>query len=424
MIEKSVKLFDFQRKIINCNKAIIVGICGRSSGKSFASSWWAFHKALSCEGMGLITAPTYQQAEVPIKYLMSILSDLGIPYTFNKIPSFAHSNLPSHNNILSILLNGKLKQIKMASSDVEDNLRSGTYSWAILDEGCYISEKAWNIISPTLRGQGTDFIYQTLIISSPAGKNWVYESFMEKMSDNIEVIRAPSWENKFQVDEIKLALWKETMSSRMYQQEICAEILDSNLNAIFYAYNKEILKPQKSEGNKFIVSLDQNVSPGAGVIMQLRGKKFHILDEIFIDDGATYMSYVKEIRKKIPEGATIDLCGDRSGNNRNVAALTTFYDSVMKELRNIKYVVYNKTLKSNPKVYESREEVNRLIERGLFEIDPQCKNLIKDFEMATWKEQGVFETDKKLYDPHLAEAAVYGVWAYNNSAKIATMDMF
>jgi hypothetical protein len=206
----------------------------------------------------------------------------------------------------------------------------------------------------------------------------------------------------------------------MYLQEIEAEILDSNLNAIFYAYNKDAVQPQKAEGSKFIIALDQNISPGAGVVMQKRDKSFHILDEIYIDDGASYEAYLREIKKKLPQGATIDLCGDSSGNARNVAALQTFYSSVIKGLKETGLFVYDKTNRSNPSVYESREEINRLFERKLLWVDPKCKHLIKDFEMAVWKEKGVFETDKATYDPHGAEAMVYGVWAFRSSGIVAT----
>lgn len=420
----NVSLFQFQMKIMKSQKPFIVAICGRSSGKSHGAAWWCLQKAMTCDGMGLITAPIYQQAEVPIKYLMNILESLGIDYCFNKAPNFTKSNLPTHTNILSMLLNGKLKQIKMASADIPDNLRSGSYSWALMDEGCYIEEDVWNILAPTLRGLGNEFTYQVLITSSPAGKNWVYEKFLETPSDNCEVIKAPSWENIYQVNDEKLALWKETMSKRMYQQEIEALILDSNLNAIFYAYNKDAVQPQAAIGNKYVVALDQNVQPGSGVIMQHRDKAFHVLDEIHIDDGASYDSYLREIKKKLPAQATIDLCGDSSGNARNVASLQTFYASIIKGLKEMGYFVYDKTNRSNPSVYESREEVNRLFERQLLHVDPRCKFLIKDFEMAVWKEKGVFETDKAAYDPHTAEAMVYGIWAFRSGRMTTSNKLF
>ena len=415
-----IRLFPFQVKILSSTKPIIVSICGRSSGKSHAGSYWALKKLIECMGMGLIVGPTYQQAEIPIKYLMNIFESVGIKYTFNKQPNFAKSPLPSHNNILSCLINGELKQIKMASADVEDNLRSGSYSWILIDECCYISEEAWNIMSPTLRGQGTEFTYQTLMISSPAGKNWVYNSFLENESTLVDVIKAPSWENFLQVNDEKLKLWQESMSKRMYQQEIEGLIIDSNLNAIFYAYNKDAIQPQSSVGNKYIVSLDQNVSPGTGVIMQKRDKLFHVLDEIFIDDGANYESYINEIIKKTPPGSIIEVAGDRSGNNRSVASLQTFYSSIMNGLKNKGYTVYDKTNSSNPKVYESREEINRLFEKKLIMIDPKCKHLIRDFEQATWKEKGIFETDKAKHDPHVAESLVYGVWQTKQQGMIVT----
>lgn len=411
----TVKLFRFQSEILKSKSPVIIALCGRSSGKSHAAGYWLFKKLIECDGIGLITAPTYQQAEMPLKYLMNILSSYNIPFVYNKTPNFAQSSLPSHNNILSAKVNGKLKQIKMASADIPDNLRSGSYSYALADEGAFVSEEAYNILLPTLRGQGTDFNYQLLITSSPAGKNHIYTKYIENKPPSVHLIRAPSWENIYQVNKEKLALWRETMSSRMYKQEIEAEILDSNLNAIFYAYNPSILGSFTPENVKWIVSLDQNVSPGAGVFIQQQGKNFVVLDEIYIDDGANFASYCNRIMSVIPKGGTIDLCGDASGNARNVASLNTFYDSVMKTLKDNGYRVYNKTNRSNPKVYESREEVNRLIEQGLLKIDKRCKNLIKDLEMAAWKEKGVFETDKAAYDPHVAEALVYGLWEFRHS---------
>lgn len=405
-----IDIFPFQQKILKSQSPVTIAICGRSSGKSHGAAWWAIKKATECDGMGLIVAPTYQQSEVPIKYIMQFLGELGVKHTFNKAPRWAESSLPSHSNILSMLLNGKLKQIKMASADVEDNLRSGSYSWILIDEACYISEEAWQIIAPTLRGQGTKFNYQTLMISSPAGKNWLYNNFLETDNSDIEFIQAPSWENVLQVDEKKLKLWQSTMSSRMYKQEIMAEILDTNLNAIFYAFNMDIVTPLKATGSDLIVSLDQNVCPGTGVIIEKLGETYHILDEIYIDDGANYKSYVNAISNKVPKGCSIKLRGDASGNARNVAALTTFYDSVIIELKQLGYAVRNETNKSNPKVYESRERVNMLFEQSKLYIDPKCKHLIKDLEMAEWKSDKIYETDKKKYDPHTAESLVYGIW--------------
>lgn len=409
-MNKTVDIFPFQQKILLSKSPVTVAICGRSSGKSHGASIWAIKKAMECRGMGLVVAPTYDQAKTTMKYIMTFLNEIGVEWTYNKAPTFAKSVIPDHKSILSMNINGELKQMKMASADIEDNLRSGSYSWILVDEACYISEEAFHIMMPTLRGQGTDFTYQIMLISSPAGKNWVYSSFLENPDSNTTIIQAPSWENVLQVDDTKLNIWKNTMSSRMYQQEIMAEILDTNLNAIFYAFTTEIIKPCSRNGGEVIVSLDQNTSPGCGVIIEQRGDEYFVMDEIYIDDGANYISYVQEIMSKVPKDIKIILKGDASGNARNVAALATFYTSVIDELEKNGYRVDNMTNKSNPKVYESRERVNMLIENNRLVIDSKCKHLIKDMELAEWKPDKVFETYKTKYDPHVAEAMVYGVW--------------
>lgn len=418
-LKKTINIFPYQQKILQSTKPLIVAICGRSVGKSFIAGHWAFKKALQCDGMGIIVAPVYSQAEVPLKYLMNILEEYQVPYVFNKQPQFAKSMLPSHTNILSILLNGKLKQIKMASADVEDNLRSGSYSWAVIDEACYCSESSWMVLNPTFRGQGTNFNYQVLMISSPAGKNWLYEKFIENDSSNIEVLRAKSSENIYQVNDEKLALWQETMSSRMFDQEINAIFLDANLNGIFYSYSKDIhLTNDTPHIERVMVSLDQNVDDGSGIIATLKNDIFTVYDEFRIDQGANFSNYATEIIKRVPNNSIIEIYGDASGNKRDVSALISFYASLFKELKSRSNIsVKDKTNRSNPSQFEAFEEVNRRLERKKLLIKSNLKHLIKDLEMSVYK-KGTFEADKKTWDGHSTDALKYLLWEHRPGSRL------
>jgi len=424
MTEQVVKLFPFQMKILNSSRPIILSLVGRAAGKSFAASYFLLKKLTTVDGMGLLFSPTYKQSEIVLLYLQNICAQLGLEYCYNRAPGFARSSLPTHNNIFSVIINGNLKQLRVGSADIPDSLRSGSYSYAVCDEAAFIDEDSWNVFLPTLRGNGVDFFYQVLLVTSPNGMGWLYDKFIQTPSEQVEFIQAPSSENIYQVDQAKLDLWRETLSARAYSQEIEAQIISTNLSSIFYAFSKDAVQPQAAIGSKFLVGLDQNVSPGAGTIIQQRDTHFHILDEIYIDDGATYESYVREIIKRLPANCTIDLCGDASGNARNVAALQTFYTSVIAGLKQAGLTVYDKTLRSNPKVYQSREEINRLLERKLLHVDPRCKNLIRDFERAVWKQKGVFETDKALYDPHVCESMIYSIWQTRTSKVTATNSFF
>jgi hypothetical protein len=368
--------------------------------------------------MGLVCSPRYAQTEICVRYITQLLDKCGLKYTFNQRPRFATSELPSHTNILSCLINGKLKQIKVGSADTPDSLRSGNYSWLLIDEVCYVDKNVYNILSPCLRGAGTNFVYQTLMISSPAGRDWVYNDMIAPDSRHVEVIRAPSWENIYEVNQEKLDFWKETMSAKYYLQEVCGEITDTNVGAVYEAFNKECIQPQIVEGNKFLVSLDQNTAPGAGIIAQKRGDNFHILDEIYIDDGANYHSYCREIIKKLPANASVDLFGDRSGNNASVTSIESFYKLLMDELKEKGISVYDKTNICNPYIQQSVQEVNRRFERKQLFIDPKCKHVIKDFEMATWLPGATFKIDKKAYDPHNVDAVRYLIYSFRPGSNI------
>lgn len=432
MNEITIKLLPSQLKILKSDKANIVAILPRGCGKSYTIPFIFILKAYNCEGIGFLGAPIYSQAELALNYIIKFLDNNKIEYCYNKNPSFLKSNLSNHNRILSINLNGKLKQLRIGSFDVEESIRGANYSYGIIDEAAYISEEGYYTYLPCLRGLGNNFNYQTYFLTTPQGKNWIYSNFIDKERNDVEIIKTKAKENYHVYSDEKLELLKVSLSKRMYLQEIEAEFLDTNLNSLFHSFSIEnhLKKDIKSfnTGETIYISLDQNVDNGSGVIARYSADLLEIVDEIHIDQGANYESYSSEIIKKIPEKSVINLYGDASGNARDVSAKESFYKQLIQILKSKGYQVNSKVNTSNPSIFESVEELNRRFEQNKIIINSKCTNLIKDLEIAAWKPniEGKFIIDKNKYDPHVADSLRYLVWGIKQAGplKIRTFNPY
>lgn len=369
--------------------------------------------------MGLILAPTYSQAENTLKSLTKVLDEFNVEWTWNKTPAFAFSNLPSHNNILSAYINSQLKQVRLGSADQYDNLRGLNLSWCCFDEAAMADEAAYQTVAPCLRGQGRNYQYQQLLLSTPRGRNWLYNNFCAKEMSKVEVIRAGSQENFIEFPPDKIEFLKSTMSKKMYEQEVLGMIVEQNTNAVFYSFDAATHIVKEHEEDKNIwnkgiiwVSCDQNISPLISIVgvtetgNDKNKRMIHVLDECYIEDNGNVMDMAKMIATKIkaPPGR-IEVYGDRSGKNRNLVGFS-YYQNLFAELKKHGWYVVDKTNITNPPVYDSAEEVNRRFETKTLTVSQRCQHLIADMDNACYKENSL-DIDKKAYDPHLADALRY-----------------
>jgi hypothetical protein len=387
-------------------------LCGRGLGKSYVAGYWCFKKLVESPGMGLLIAPTYSQAENTLKSVFAVLDKFGVEYTWNKHPVFAQSWLPSHTNVLSINVNNELKQLRLGSADQYDNLRGGNYSWLCFDEAAMADERAYQTLAPCLRGQGTKFQYQQLLLSTPRGRNWLYNNFVSEEHKSIEVIRAGSAENFIEYTADKIAFLQSTMSKRMFEQEVLGLIVEQNTNAVFYSFANETCTTDETNWDgRLFISSDQNISPLCSILGSIKTGMIHINEECYIEDNGNVKDMARMIHGKIPlKPGRIEVYGDRSGRNRTLVG-SAFYDQLFEELKKLGWYCVNRTNTKNPPVYDSAEEVNRSFEQRKLVINKKCQNLIRDMDMAKYKDNSL-DIDKKEYDPHLADALRY--MAYEN----------
>jgi hypothetical protein len=103
-----------------------------------------------------------------------------------------------------------------------------------------------------------------------------------------------------------------------------------------------------------------------------------------------------------------DLFGDASINRRNTIG-ERFIDVFLKDMRSKGFIVTDRVNKANFDVFSSAECVNNCFEKNRIRVHPNCKQLIKDLENASYK-PGTLDTLKGQFDPHLGDVIRYVIF--------------
>lgn len=412
MSDHTFKLFPSQRKILESDSEVTLLVAGRGVGKSYGATHWILKKILTQPHVtGFIGTPSHAQTNDLMTKLVNLLADIGIPYVIGKQPPTSwRSTLTDHKQYLSIMLpTGKLCQIRYGSLENYETHRGISIGWLVVDEAALVREVAYReVLLPALRGYGTDHNYQQLLLTTPKGiSNWVSE-IMDRSYVNI--IRAPSIENRMEFTEEKIAAFKEMMSERQFRQEILGEVLNISERSQFHAFSISAVEEREIPHSRWAITSDQNINPLVLNVVKYTKEAAIVWDEIHIEGGATVADLVAAMKRQLDylKGQSVNLFGDRSGNNRNLLSDTSFYQQLISRSKEVGIVLNDKTLTKNPPIYESRELLNAWFEKEKLWVHPRCKYTINDLEKAQYTED--FKTDKKHYDPHHTDGLAYMWW--------------
>lgn len=410
-MDVNFKLFPSQLKVLKSQQDVTLLLAGRGVGKSTIACHWVLDKIVNeSHVMGFIGTPSHAQTNELMNKLVNLLSSLNFKYVIGKRPKW-DSSLTDHRQILSIKApNGKLSQIRYGSLENYESHRGISIGWLLLDEAALIREIAYReVLLPALRGYGGDHNYSQLLLTTPKGiSNWVSELID---MGNVNIIRAPSSENFIEFTDDKLEQFKGMMSNRQYRQEILGEVLNVSDLSMFHAFNKSHLLKQLpiDKSLRLAIASDQNVAPLTSIILLFNDDKVYVVDEIYLESGTVGDLANEFIKRKYLKNVPIFLYGDRSGNNRNLISDDSFYQQLIKRCANNGIKLIDHTLNSNPNVFDSAELVNKWFEDNKLNIISNCKWLITDLEKAVYK-KGELTTDKKAYDPHMADSLRYFFW--------------
>lgn len=383
-----MRLTDLQQQVSDDPARFRVIAAGRRWGKSFLSLNELAKFSCEPKQRCLYVAPTYRQAKT---IMWQELKDRLIERQWVK---------KINESELQITLVNE-STISLRSTDNYDALRGGKYNFIVMDECADMNPDAWfQVLRPTL----SDTLGHAMFITSPKGRNWVYDLWT-----NAQVLE--DW-NAYQfttlsggnVPESEIEAAIRDLDDRTFKQEYEAQFVDYS-GVIFYAYNDE-LHLKKYDHNLFVdrtplfIGCDFNNSPITAVIATKFKDTLHIIDEIQIH-GSNTDEIAQEIKQRYGSHRQITVFPDATGSRTNTNSMGVS-DHLILERAGFKVI----TGKTNPPVNETIVSVNSMLKQNRLAIDPKCKNLRNSILRYVYKEGTRIPLKDNITD-HMADCLRY-----------------
>jgi len=361
---------------------------------------------LNAGRVGLIGAPTYPMLrDATQTALVETLEGNAIPFEWNRAENY-------------LVLRETRSKILFRAVEEFERLRGSNLAWFGVDELTYTSEEAWLRLEGRLRDPKATKLCG-FAVWTPKGYDWVHERFIAKRVEGYETTVARPFENRFLLKQIPdyYERLKASYDERFYQQEVLGQYLDLHAGKVYFGFDRQrnVVETRLDPYCELMWALDFNVDPMASVVAQIKDGKVIVLDEIALSRATTYQA-CEEFERRYPN----HLCGltvyaDASGAKMQTTGktdLAILQESLLAE----RYGgVQLKVPRANPVVRERVMLMNvKLSGNGgapQILIDPRCRELVKDFEQVTYKENSqVIDKERDPRRTHLSDALGYLVW--------------
>ncbi len=329
----------------------------------------------------------------------------GLPFKHNKA-----------ENVTT--LSDARSRIIFRSVDEFERLRGTNLAWFGLDELTYSPEEAWMRLEGRLRDPKAKRLCG-FGVWTPKGFDWVYKRFFSDRVSGYSAIVAQPFENRhllLKTPDFYERL-KESYDEKFYQQEALGSYLALSGGKVYWNFSREdhVAKLKADPNRPLFWALDFNVDPMCSVIAQRAEGKTLVLDELFLRD-ATTPEACREFLKRFPgHNAEVLVYGDASGYQKQTTG-TTDYEMVRDFFTtNARTPVRYGAPRSNPQIRDRVNLTNAMLRSASGEIrlliDPKCKELIKDLEQVSYKEDSnQIDKDRDRMRTHLSDALGYLLW--------------
>ena len=234
-------------------------------------------------------------------------------------------------------------------------------------------------------------------------------------------MRFTTYENthldKLAIDELAAKYDEKYMQQELLGQFVIFE------GAVYYTFNRQhnagdlaFKLAQYNPYSPLNLCCDFNVDPMAWVISQFginqqtKLKEAYFIDEIYLKNSNT-IEACQEFKNRFPNhNAGLNLYGDATGRARHTDSNITNWKIIETELA--RYNISTHIPTKNPAERDRVNAFNGMIcnskgQRRVF-VNPQCKNLIRDFEQVSYKEGSTqIDKTKDLRLTHPSDAAGY-----------------
>jgi terminase large subunit-like protein len=396
------------QKLFHASKARFKGFSGPiGSGKSQALCQEAIRLTYLNPGrLGLLGAPTYPMLrDATQATLFEILDSNSVPFDHNKAEN-------------TLLMKDTGSRILFRPVDEFERLRGTNLAWFGLDELTYTQEASWLRLEGRLRDPKATQL-AGFAVWTPKGFDWVYRKFLSDRVDGYEVVIAKPFENRFLLEQIPdfYRRLHDSYDDNFYQQEVLGSYLSLTGGLVYSSFSRRehVVELKPFIQLPLLWTLDFNVDPMSSVIAQIAGGKVLVLDEIVIRRGTTQQA-CEEFLKRFPSHqAGIIVYGDASGYHSQTTGASD-YEMVREHfLTHTNSPIQYRAPRANPGVRDRINLVNSKLRSASGDIgilvDPKCKELIKDFEQVSFKEDSnQIDKDRDRLRTHLSDALGYLVW--------------
>jgi hypothetical protein len=219
---------------------------------------------------------------------------------------------------------------------------------------------------------------------------------------------------------------KDSYDEKFYQQEVLGSYLSMDGGRVYSAFdrNEHVREVKVNPNQKLWWALDFNVDPMSSVIVQQGHGVVDVIGEIVIRRGTTKQACEEFLKRYPRHDAGVLVFGDASGYQQQTGGATD-YDMIRDHFAaHSSMKVDYRAPKSNPSVRERINLTNRQLKTASgrigLQVDPQCKELIKDLEQVCFKADTMqIDKDRDRLRTHLSDALGYVLWqACRETAKI------
>jgi hypothetical protein len=374
------------------------------SGKSQALCQEAIRLACVNHGRtGLIGAPTYPMLrDATQATLFEILDASEIRYDHNKAEN-------------TVVLRGLRSKILFRPVEEFERLRGTNLAWFGVDELTYTQEESWLRLEGRLRDPKAPELCG-FGVWTPKGYDWVYRRFIANPTKGYGVVQARPHENRFLLDKIPdfYERLKDSYDEKFYEQEVLGQYLNLHGGRVYSAFDRQahVQKLKYDPARPLLWALDFNVDPMSSVIAQEAGGRVVVLAELFLRHSTTPEAAAAFLKLFPGHRAGVVVYGDASGAHQQTTGASD-YDVIKEYFRvHAETTVRYEVPKSNPSVRERINLMNSKLRSaagftGLL-VDPKCKELIRDFEEVSYKEDsGQIDKDRDRLRTHLSDALGY-----------------
>ena len=320
----------------------------------------------------LILGPTYNQlADSTIKSFDRWLGEDGVGIIVGK----KDGNAPERR-----LINGVTCYFRNASNP--EQTRGHEVQWAWLDEAAQHPRNIMDFVTPTLRQFGDAANYQVLFTSTPRGKNWLYDRFVNPKTRGSEETTGYYHITTIEAERLGIArkgyveAMNATPGTAWHRQEVLGEEVAWTGNVFHYDPDRDspspFIRPEKFR--KIVGGIDIGTTAPTAIVL------------VGIDEAGRYWVFREYYERRADFHRWIKLIGEWDRELRvhswHIDAAANMEYSMM---RSAGFRVYN-SLKAKDAAGTAVNFMNSLMERDMFRISPDCHALIAELETYEHKE--------------------------------------